>query len=117
MNVNQKIKNALAPLKIPIFPDVCDDDTLTQYIVYNYADEYPELFSDDEPEESTVSLQIHYYVRGANPHPVRSRIAALLAKADFDVEPGPIFFENETKFRHCVLTAQIAESIENESEE
>ena len=114
MNVNKKILSALDSLKIPIFTDVCEEN-LDEYIVFNYSDEYPDAFSDNYPEYDIVSLQVHYYLRGRNPHTVRDKIGKLLYNAGFDVSLGPILYEAD--MRHCVIEIQTDEPLNYESED
>ena len=116
MNVNKKIVSALDSLKIPIFTDVCEEN-LDEYIVFNYSDEDPDAFSDDYPEYDIVSLQVHYYLRGRNPHTARDKIGKLLYNAGFDVTLGPILYEADTNMRHCVIEIQADEPLDYESED
>ncbi len=105
MNINDKIINTLSSLKVPIFTDVADTKS-DEYIVFNYADEYFGDYSDDLPETDTAVMQIHYFVKNKNPHTVRSSIVDLLIKAGFGVSIGGITYEDDTGYRHCVISAQ-----------
>lgn len=61
MTVFEKIVEAIKPFNYPYSPDVytgCED----RYFVYNYADERGSLFADNEAQEVTVSIQLHFYM-------------------------------------------------------
>lgn len=106
MNANELIIEVLAPVNIPIFPDVCDNKT-DEYLVFNYADEHYDNYSDNMPENSYTQFQLHYFVRGKSPLNNRKKICRLLLNAGFDVSPGPIYYEEDTKYRHATISIGI----------
>ncbi len=103
MSINETIISVLSPLEIPVFPDVCEEKN-DEYIVFNYTDESYEGYSDDVPECSYPQLYVHYFVRGKSPLATRNQICKLLVTAGFDVTPGPIMYETDTKYHHAVIS-------------
>ena len=100
MNVNERIKRTLAPLRMPVEADVNRNGD-EEYITFNYVSEDFENFSDNVPENDYTSLQLHYFTKG-NPHAVKKEIAYLLFDAGFDVSIGATTYEDNTKYNHTV---------------
>jgi hypothetical protein len=82
MNLDQRIKNALAGICDVVVPQVYTG-TATEYIVFNYS-EYPLVFADDEPQSIGYSVQVHLFVPlKANPHTKKEQIKNALFEAGF----------------------------------
>ena len=59
MSINSTIISLLQDIA-PVYPDICNDDTLTRYFTFNY-DSFFENFSDNESWEEVYFLQIHFF--------------------------------------------------------
>ena len=105
MNINPTIKAALASLSLPVEPDTYGG-TLTDYIVFNYADERPVLRADDEDILDETTVQVHYFTKG-NPQTNKKAIRRLLRAAGFTIINTSQFYENDTKYTHIVVEAWI----------
>lgn len=82
MSVEQRIKDALAPLGIPVEPDAYTG-TETTYCIFRY-NSVPDGFADNEPAYERYLIQVHLYSSvGTDTTEQRRQIKQLLYAADF----------------------------------
>lgn len=82
MNLNQRIREALAGICDVIVPQVYTGDA-TEYIVFNYS-EYPLEFADNAPHTVGYSVQVHYFCPlKKNPNAIKDDIQNSLFTAGF----------------------------------
>lgn len=112
MNVNPLIVSALASMTpIPVTP-ASDKGTATEYIIFNYADERPEVSGNDNDLIDTTEMQIHYFTKG-NPQANKKTIRRLLKAAGFTIINTQEFFETETRYNHVVVECEIDGAIDD----
>lgn len=82
MNLNQRIREALAGICDVIVPQVYTGDA-QEYIVFNYS-EYPLEFADNAPHTVGYSVQVHLFMPlKANPFDKKDSIQNALFTAGF----------------------------------
>lgn len=82
MTLNERIKDALAGIGIPVKPDQYRGDA-KEYIVFNY-NTMGVLFADDAPVYDRCLIQVHYLCpAGANTADTRKQVKRLLLQAGF----------------------------------
>jgi hypothetical protein len=105
MNVNPLVISALSSLNLPVSFGKYEG-TAEEYIVFNYADERPVLRADDTDLLDETSIQVHYFTR-TNPQTTKKSIRRLLRLAEFTIINTQEFYEDDTKYNHVVVEAQI----------
>lgn len=118
INVNPLIMQAQSVLSVPVYPNKCNDP-LDEYIVFNYLDERPIFWADDEEQEDLTPVQVHWFTK-ENPQPKKKALRRFLRSQGFDILSTQEFFEDDTKLNHIVVECEISGAIddnEHESEE
>lgn len=105
MNVNPLIVSALSPLGFPVSPNVYKG-TATEYITFNYADERPAVYADDEDILDETTVQVHYFTKG-NPQANKKAIRRLLRSSGFSIQSTQELYESDTGYTHVVIYAWI----------
>lgn len=102
MNVNSLIISALASLSIPVVADAYSG-TATEYITFNYSDERPVNYADDEDINESATIQVHYFTK-TNPLVKKETIKTLLKAAGFVYINTENLYETDTEFRHIIVS-------------
>jgi hypothetical protein len=112
VNVNPIVITALAPLGLPVSPNVYTG-TATDYITFNYADERPEVYADDTDILDSTTIQVHYFEKKKTapdvPH-IQTRkkeIRKALRSAGFSIQSTQELYESDTGYTHVVVYAWI----------
>lgn len=111
MNVNPIIIGALSPLGLPVVPNVYEGDS-EEYIVFNYADERPIISGNDTDLIDRTTIQVHYFTK-SNPQQNKKAIRRLLRAAGFIIISTDEFYEDDTRFTHVVVEAEIDGAIDD----
>jgi hypothetical protein len=111
MNINQIISNALSSMDVPVWPNHYDGNA-SAYIIFNYADERPETYADDEDILDETSIQVHLYTK-SDPQADKKKIRRLLRAAGFSITGTQEFYEDDTKFNHIVIEAWIEGAVDD----
>ena len=112
MNINPIVIAALASLSIPVEPNTYDG-IATEYIIFNYADERPEVYANDTDILEETTIQVHYFTRG-NTLKNKKAIRRLLRTAGFTIQSTAEFFESDTKYNHVIVSAWIEAEIDDD---
>jgi hypothetical protein len=110
MNVNPIVIGALYPLNIPVVPNVYEGSA-DEYIVFNYADERPIMSGDDTDLFDRTTIQIHYFTKN-NPQANKKAIRRLLRAAGFTIISTAELYEDDTRYSHVVVEAEIDGAID-----
>lgn len=102
MNLNQKVIAALSSLSIDIVANVYNG-TSTEYIVFDYSDERPSNWADDEALEDETYLRVHYFTK-TNPKTKKDTIRTLMKNAGFIVVSTDELYEDDTSYNHIIVT-------------
>jgi hypothetical protein len=105
MNVNPLIISGLSSLGLPVAPDAYTG-TATEYIVFNYADERPEMYADDEDRYDATFIQVHYFTK-SDPHTTKKAIRRLARAAGFTVTNTQQLYEDDTGYVHVIVECWI----------
>lgn len=82
MSVDSTLQTALAPMGIPVSPNLYKGSAL-EYITTNY-NVLPEVFADRAPNAARYLVQVHYLLpTGKNPNPMIGDISNALWYAGF----------------------------------
>jgi hypothetical protein len=106
MIVNELVANALSELNLPVYADYADAGS-GEYIVFNYADERPVIYADDDDIADATEIQVHYYVRGKSCLPVKTAMRKLLKQAGFTIIATTQLYEDDTKYTHVIVECKI----------
>ena len=111
----QKIIEAIKAFGYPYAPDIYKGKE-DRYFTYNYVDERVAIYSDNEPDEETVSVQIHFFLPASeNFIAEKSRIRRALFKHGFTYPEVTVLTENDTKIRHIIFECETeTERLEDE---
>lgn len=110
MSVNKVINGALSGFGFPIQPDTYKGAE-KKYFTFNYADDRPAHFSDDEPQYTIAYMQIHFFMPlKENYLKIKNQIREALFKAGFTYPAVTISTEND--IRHIVFECDIEEERE-----
>lgn len=112
MNVEPNLKPALEALGYPVAPD-CYDGEADEYIVFNYSDERPTTWVDDVDLYDLTTVQVHFFTR-YNLSGIKPKLRALLRRLGFTILSTEQYYENDTKYRHVIIEAEIASKIKEE---
>lgn len=111
MNVNPIIIGALSPLGLPVEPNVYEGEA-TEYITFNYADERPVVSGNDTDLFDRTTIQVHCFTKN-NPQQSKKTIRRLLRAAGFTILSTVELYENDTKYIHIVVEAEIDGKIDD----
>lgn len=115
MIINQIIEDCLAPIGLQIFPNVCTKK-LPEYIQYNYSDERPIVYADDEDLYDLTTVQVHLFTN-ENPQGYKKKIRKCLRSAGFTIQSTYEEYEDDTRFNHITVEASIEGVVDDEMEE
>lgn len=109
MNVNPLVMAALAPLKLPIFPNVWrarrkDETPPDSYFVFDYEDERPLLMVGDVQAADVTYFRVHLFTRSADVQAMKKETRRALRLAGFSVCATAEFYEVDTKYTHIVVS-------------
>jgi hypothetical protein len=106
MNVNPLVISALRPiLGVDPSPNKYTGSA-SEYITFNYADERPEVYADDEDLLDSTIIQVHFFTKG-NPQTNKKAIRRLLRDAGFMIQSTQEIYENDTGYTHVIVYAWI----------
>lgn len=106
MSVDERLQAALAPLGIPVSPNLYEGEEL-EYIVTNYQ-VIPEVYAERAPHAARYLVQIHYLLpTGANPNATLREIARAVWEAGL-TWPGVVNASDEAG-QHYVLECEAAD--------
>lgn len=112
MNVNPIVITALTPiLGVAPSPNVYKGSA-SEYIVFNYADERPEVCADDTDILDSTTIQVHYFTK-ANPQANKKAIRKALRSAGFLIQSTQELYESDTGYTHVVVYAQIEGAVDD----
>ena len=123
MTTEKKIQAALSPIGLPTAldfydpetdPDNLDGSQPDAYIVYNLADQRPASWADDQPDTDTEVWQVHYFSR-LSTNLIRE-IRRFLREAGFTIQSINKLYENDTKYKHAVLTVSVLSASETQED-
>ncbi len=104
MSINRDVIQALAPFGFPV-EFMHYDGKADAYFVFNFENEEPVAFSDDEPEFEEYNLQLHFFSNKSFNHvqlkrDVKNRLRAL----GWDYPRAFTLYEEDTKKNHLIFT-------------
>lgn len=106
MSINERIKEALSVLEIPVVPKVFQGDD-ERYIVFNY-NTIPVDFADDGPEHERYLIQVHLFCPlGANSLSEMRKIKEALFEAGMTWPD--VTDVSDKNGQHLVFECEIAE--------
>ena len=111
MNVNSIVIGALYSLNMPVVPNNYEGEA-DEYIVFNYADERPIISGNDTDLIDRTTIQVHYFTK-SNPQPNKKEIRRLLRTAGFIIISTAEFYEEDTRYTHVVVEAEIDGQIDD----
>ena len=111
MNVNSIVIGALYSLNMPVVPNNYEGDA-DEYIVFNYADERPIISGNDTDLIGRTIVHVHYFTKG-NPQQNKKAIRRLLRAAGFIIISTAEFYEDDTRYTHVVVEAEIDGQIDD----
>lgn len=111
MNVNPIIIGALCSLKMPVVPNNYEGDA-DEYIAFNYADERPIISGNDTDLIDRTIVHVHYFTK-SNPQQNKKAIRRLLRAAGFTIISTAEFYEDDTRYTHVVVEAEIDGQIDD----
>lgn len=108
---------AQSVFSVPVYPNQCSDPS-DEYIVFNYADERPDFWADDEDLYDLTTVQVHWFTK-RNPQAKKKALRYFLKQRGFSILSTQEFYENDTKLNHIVVECEISGEINDtyESEE
>ncbi len=112
MTIEPIIKPALEALGYPVALD-CYTGDAEEYIVINYSDERPTIWVDDVDRYDLTTVQVHFFTR-YDPIGIKPKIREILRRLKFTILSTEQYYENDTKYRHVIIEAEIASTIKEE---
>lgn len=112
MNVNPLVISALAPMNMPVEPNVYEG-VKENYITFNYADERPALNADDEDILDETIVDIHCFTK-SDPQSHKKAIRRYMRTAGFSIMDTQELYEDDTKYTHIVVTCAIGGTVDDE---
>lgn len=101
----------MSSLNLPVEPNVYTG-TEQEYIVFNYSDERPTMYADDEDIYDSTSIQVHYFTPN-NPQGNKKAIRRLLKQSEFVITGTQEIYESDTKLTHVIIECKIEGVIED----
>lgn len=109
MTTFEKIVNALSGFDIPCSPGVYKGSE-KRWITYNYADDYGDVFADDDPYVVINSVQIHLFLPLNEAFTEwKKSIRRALFDAGFTFAEITVQIEDDEKIRHIIFECDIEE--------
>lgn len=105
MTVNEKIKQALSPLGIPVVADFYGGGK-DEYFTFNYADDRAVDFGDDAPQHIVAYMQIHWFMPRQKDYLAgKKKIRNILFQAGFTYPEVTVMTEGD--IRHVIFECEI----------
>lgn len=111
MNINPVVTSALAPIGLPVEPNVYTGTG--DYITFNYVDERPALNADDKDIMDATIVDIHCFTKG-DPQAYKKTIRRRMRAAGFSIVSTQELYENDTKYTHIIVTCAIGGDVDDE---
>ncbi len=109
MTTFEKIIAAIEPFGFPHAPDVYRDKA-PRWFTYNYADDYGTDFSDDNPGEVIVSVQVHLFLPIDDDFiNLKNKVRRALFGQGFTFPEITVMTEDDEKLRHIIFECDIIE--------
>ena len=109
MRVNETIRAALRPFKLPVYPDVYLGKA-KEYFTFNYADDRGGDFGDGYPQTNVVNVQIQYFCSLSKDYrPVKEAVRESLHDAGFTWPEVVDASDRKEQIRHIVFTCEAEE--------
>ncbi len=116
MTAYQNIVQAIKGFGYPYEPEVYQGEA-ERYFTYNYAEDRGDLFSDDAPETTIASVQVHFVMPAGDPFAViKNRIREALFRQGFTYPEVTNNVDDENNIRQLVFECEIEEEIEEMEE-
>ncbi len=116
MTAYQSIVQAIKDFGYPYEPEVYQGKA-ERYFTYNYADDRGDLFSDDAPETTVASVQVHFVLPAGDPFAaIKKRIREALLRQGFTYPEVTNNVDAENNIRQLVFECEIEEEIEETEE-
>ena len=104
MSALSRIKAALDGFGYPVEPDVYTGDATDRWFTYNYADDRGTKFSDDEPEENLVSMQVHHFMpKTVSFTAFKEQVREALVAQGFEYPAVTAFIDPDSSKRHLIF--------------
>lgn len=103
---------------MPVYPDYVppeEQKRLTEYAVYVYADERPDVYGDDTDINDVTTIDLHIYSK-CNPQKYKKAARRFLRSSGFIILNTAENYESDTGFYHIAVEAEI-EGVVDDSEE
>lgn len=114
MNLSETMKSAFSDMNMNAYPDFYKGDDV-EYIVWQYTDERPEVYGDDTDIYDITSVRVHLFTPN-NPKNYKKQIRNRLRRAGFTIMSTGEFYEDDTRYYHITVDAQI-EGVIDDTEE
>ena len=112
MTAFERTVKAIKPFGHPYGPDLYEGEK-KHYFVYNYSDNRGCLFGDNEPEELSVSVQVHFFLpMDENYLKSRNQIREALFREGFTYPEVTVETEKENNIRHIIFECDTTEERE-----
>lgn len=112
MTAGAAVMAALRQFGIPCSPDIYDGRK-ESYFTYNYVDDAPADYGDNEPSCAVVSMQIHLFLPlKENPGRMKRKVRSALSKAGFTCPSVTAFADPGGKKKHLIFECEYEEELE-----
>lgn len=112
MNINSTVITALTTLALPVAANIYEG-TASEYIVFDYLDERPNVYADDTDTHDITRIRVNYYTKG-DTQTNKKAIRRLLRAAGFTIESSPPeYYETDTGYNHAIVEAWIEGEIDD----
>ena len=113
-SVNRIVKAALAPFGLPVAESLYQGKE-AEYFTFNYADDHPQDFGDDDVLAYVAYLQVHYVCQWDKPYTdMKRRIRRALTGAGFTAPEVTDASDSAGRIRHLVFECSIENSYDLE---
>lgn len=109
MTTFEKIITAIQPFGYPYAQDVYVGES-DHWFTYNYVSDYGDLYSDDEPAEIVVSVQVHLYLPLQEEFiELKNRVRRAIYAQGFTLPQITFQMTEDKVYRHMIFTCNIEE--------
>lgn len=114
MNVIDMICNTLDPLGYPVAENMYEGKA-EEYFVFDVLTETPHISADDEVQEETALIYIHFFTC-KNPHCYKTKFKYALKDAGFSVHYSKVL-TNSKDDNHIIYECEVSIDVTNERNE
>lgn len=120
--IEEKVVNALAQFNLPLHKSFHRGKG-ENYLTWEILNNIPVSFANDEDVYESTQIRIHAFLgdspfeeKDVNPEKTRQKIKRALRKGGFTIKGSGESYEEDTKYHHITVDAQIENSIDETEE-